>query len=58
MNKECIGCKSMNVCNTAVQYGSIMCQINRMRAGQTKLEFLKAQEGATKYCPYCGRPIK
>lgn len=57
MNKECMGCKSMNVCNTAVQYGSIICQMNRLMCGQTKKELLTAQEGATKYCPYCGRPI-
>ena len=58
MEKECKGCKSMNICNTAVQYGSVMCQMNRLHSGQTKEELLTAQEGATRYCPYCGRPIK
>ena len=57
MEKECKGCKAMKICNTAVQYGSAMCQINRLKSGQTKAELMEMQGGATKYCPHCGRPI-
>lgn len=52
MNKECIGCKSANICNTAVQYGSVMCQMNRLISGQTKAELMEAQGETTKYCPH------
>lgn len=38
MYKECQGCNSANVCSTAVQPGSVMCQMNRLRSGQTKAE--------------------
>lgn len=38
MYKECEGCKSANICSTAIQPGSIMCQMNRLKSGQTKAE--------------------
>ena len=57
MENECKGCKSITVCNTVVQYGSVMCQMNRLRSGQTKAELMVAQERTTKTCPHCGRLI-
>lgn len=57
MENECKDCKAMNICNTAVQYGSVMCQMNRLKSGQTKAELMTMQERVTKYCPHCGRPI-
>lgn len=55
MYKECEGCRSVNECSTAVQPGSIMCQIKRMQNGQTKadLEIQKYSRGQR--CPHCGR---
>lgn len=38
MYQECKVCKSSNICSTAVQPGSIMCQMNKLLSGQTKEE--------------------
>ena len=58
MYKECEGCKSANICSTAVQPGSVMCQVNRMKSGQTKAEYRQANQiDGKRCCPYCGRPI-
>lgn len=56
MYKECIGCKSANICSTAVQPGSVMCQMNRLRSGQTKAEMEReTQRESRRCCPYCGK---
>lgn len=57
MYKECEGCRSANKCSTAVQPGSVMCQMYRMQNGQAKtdLEIRKHQKGQR--CPHCGRLI-
>lgn len=56
MYKECEGCKSKNVCNTAVQPGSVMCQMNRLCGGQTKAELEREKKREPmRCCPYCGR---
>lgn len=60
MFKECDCCKSKTVCNTAVEPGSIMCQLNRLRADQTKAELLyeelkhERKCEPIRRCPYCG----
>ena len=58
MYKECRGCKSANICSTAVQPGSVMCQMNRLRSGQTKVELERDnQQDEMRRCPHCGMPL-
>lgn len=56
MYKECEGCKSSNICSTAVQPRSVMCQMNRLRSGQTKAELEREKKmEPMRCCPYCGK---
>lgn len=58
MYKECEGCKADNICLTAVQPRSVMCQMNRIRSGQTKAELKQdKQKDVMRRCPHCGMPI-
>ena len=56
MYEECKCCKSANICNTAVQPGSVMCQMNRLRSGQTKTELEQEKKRESmRCCPHCGK---
>lgn len=58
MYKECEGCKSASACSTAVEPGSVICQMNRLRSGQTKAELEQDnQKDVTRRCPHCGMPL-
>lgn len=53
---RCNGCNAMSKCSTAVEYGSVVCVINRMQSGQVKSELPQNHE-QHRFCPHCGRPI-
>lgn len=56
MYKECACCKAANICLAAVEPGSVMCQINRLRFGQTKAELEREKKREPmRCCPYCGK---
>ena len=53
----CLGCKAKDVCIAAVQPGSVMCMVNRMRYGGTHADDApRRQEGD--YCQYCGSRLR
>lgn len=47
MYKECACCKAANMCLMAVEPGSVMCQMNRLRSGQTKAELEREKKKRT-----------
>lgn len=49
---ECESCPIKKSCGLAVQPGSMVCMVNRMRSGMTK------EEEKPEFCPHCGRRIK
>lgn len=54
---SCYNCKAKNNCMSAVQEGSVMCLVNKMRYGGTHgEEEPKIQQGW--FCQYCGQPLK
>ena len=59
MNNYCYNCAARNKCNAAVEYGSVICVLNRMQSGQSKASFIGEQkETKPTYCAYCGKPLK
>lgn len=51
--EQCNRCPIRNNCLLAVEPGSVMCAINRMKSGKTHGDIDIGQ----KICPHCGRPI-
>ena len=54
----CVNCAARHKCGAAVEYGSIMCTINRMQSGQTKGDFVSPKRSEPLYCQYCGKSLK
>lgn len=50
--KECKRCPIKKDCGLAVQPGSVVCMVNKMRSGMTK------SDEKTEFCPHCGKRIK
>lgn len=55
---SCYNCKAKNNCMSAVQEGSVMCLINKMKYGGTHGEEDLPQRQQGNFCQYCGQPLK
>lgn len=54
---SCYNCKAKNNCMSAVQEGSVMCLVNKMRYGGTHAEE-EPQRQIGSFRQYCGQPLK
>lgn len=57
MNEQCYKCAAKHECGSAVEYGSIICMVNRMHSGQSKADFIGAKKPEQLFCAYCGQPL-
>lgn len=54
--EECNVCPVRNGCMLAVEPGSVMCSINKMRSGKTHRETY-SRTSLQRFCPHCGKPL-
>ena len=55
--ENCYTCKAKTVCSAAVQPGSIMCMMYRMRLGGTHADEEPYRQPG-RFCQYCGKPLR